>query len=63
MLLVIADVVIGVLALLVLAAVLVSGFRHVKALLRSAKDAGSRVGDATARINELQARAPRRSTP
>lgn len=51
---VLVDILIGVLALALFAAVCFTGFLHVKRLLRAFKAAGRRVGVVTDEINELQ---------
>jgi flagellar basal body-associated protein FliL len=63
MLWVIVDILIGLLAVAVLGAVCWSGYRHVKALIRAAKQAGERVGAVTAQIDELQRQGASRRTP
>ncbi len=63
MLWVLVDILIGVIALAVLAAVCFAGYRHIKALMRAAKKAGERVGAVTAEIDELQRQGARRRTP
>ncbi len=57
------DVLIGALALAVLAAVCFVGYLHVKRLLRTAKAAGKRVAVVTGEINELQRQGTGHRTP
>lgn len=63
MLWVLVDILIGVAALAVLAVVGFVGYRHVKQLLRSAKNAGKRVGVVTDEIDKLQRQGASRRTP
>ena len=51
---VLIDILIGVLALLVLAGVSYAGYKHVRQLLGTAKEAGAKVGAVTAEIDALQ---------
>ena len=60
---VLVDIAIGVLSLLLFAAVVFTGYRHIRHLLRTAKEAGAKVGAVTADINALQEQSASRRTP
>ncbi|MCW2543890.1 MAG: hypothetical protein JWM40_1442 [Frankiales bacterium] len=60
---VLVDILIGVLALLVLAGVTFAGYKHVRHLLRTAKAAGAKVGAVTAEISALQDHSASHRTP
>jgi riboflavin transporter FmnP len=60
---VLLDVLIGVLSLAVLAGVLLAGYRHVRALLRSGKQAGERIGAVMSDIDTLQRESASQRTP
>jgi Flp pilus assembly protein TadG len=60
---VLVDILIGALAVVVFGAVAFALFKHVKSLLRSAKDAGTRVGAVTAQIDAIQSESAARRTP